>query len=170
MRVRAGSNLSVGSLWCRVVPERPRRLLIVSGAEAASVDELPSDVRELIDNAEEVLVVAPVLTSKLHLWTNDTDHAREQADERLATILGQVAPPDAERPVVGVIGDETPIMAFDDAVRLFSPDHILIGLRSETHASWQEHGLLRKVNERFQLPITVIEIDDTGRVTPPPTS
>jgi hypothetical protein len=145
--------------------DRVRRLLIVSGAEAASLDELPAGVRELIDDADDVLVVAPMLPSRLHFWTNDTDHAREQADERLAVILGQVSAPDPERQVSGVVGDEAPLMAFDDAVRLFSPDHILIGLRSDTHASWQERGLLSKVQERFQLPTTVVEIDDEGRVT-----
>ena len=66
------------------------RLLIVAGATAASADELPESVRELIAEASEVLVVAPVLTSKLHLWTNDTDRAREQADERLTAVLGEV--------------------------------------------------------------------------------
>jgi hypothetical protein len=145
--------------------EHARKLLIVSGAEARSLDELPTGVRELIDHTDEVLVVAPVLPSRLGFWTNDTDHAREQADERLAMILGQVSAPDPERPVSGVIGDDAPMMAFDDAVRVFSPDHILIGLRSDTHASWQEHGLLRKVKERFELPMTVVEIDDAGRVT-----
>jgi hypothetical protein len=145
--------------------EPARRLLIVSGAEAASVEHLPAHVRELIENAADVLVVAPVLPSKLRLWTNDTDHAREQADERLATILGQVATPDTDRPVAGVVGDEVPLTAFDDAVRLFSPDQILIGLRGDTHASWQEEGLLGQVRQRFQIPITIVEIDEAGRVT-----
>src|SRR3954454_16325880 len=66
------------------------RLLIVAGATAASADELHESVRELIAQASEVLVEAPVLTSKLHLWTNDTDRAREQADERLTAVLGEV--------------------------------------------------------------------------------
>jgi len=145
--------------------ETPSRLLIVSGAEAASLDELPTEVRELVDNAEDVLVVAPVLPGKLELWMNDTDRAREQADERLGAILDQVADDDDDRSVTGAVGDDTPIMAFDDAVRLFSPDHILIGLRSQTHSSWQEEGLLRDVRERFELPITVVEIDASGRVT-----
>ena len=143
------------------------RLLIVSGAEAASVDELPTAVRELIDNASEVLVVAPVLTSRLHLWTNDTDRAREEADERLGEILSHVAASGSDQQVAGVVGDDIPILAFDDAVRTFSPDHILIGLRSDMHASWQERGLVDEVKERFHLPVTIIEIDDAGRVSSP---
>jgi hypothetical protein len=36
------------------------RLLIVAGATAASADELPESVRELIAQALQILVVAPV--------------------------------------------------------------------------------------------------------------
>jgi hypothetical protein len=141
------------------------RLLIVSGAEAASVDALPSEARELIDQASEVLVVAPVLSSELHLWMNDTDRARGEADERLAGILSRIAAPGSEQQVAGVIGDDTLIMAFDDAVRTFSPDHIVIALPGDIHESWQERGLVRRVKERFQLPVTIIEIDDAGRAS-----
>ncbi len=93
---------------------RGRETSIVSGAEAASVNALPSVVRELIDHAS-VLVVAPVVSSELHHWTNDTDRARGQADERLAGILSRIAAPGSEQQVAGVIGDDTLIMAFDDA-------------------------------------------------------
>ncbi len=141
------------------------RLLIVSGAEAASVDALPSVVRELIDHASEVLVVAPVVSSELHHWTNDTDRARGQADDRLAGILRRIDVSGSEQQVAGVIGDDTLIMAFDDAVRTFSPDHIVIALPSDIHESWQEKGLVRQVKERFELPVTVIEIDDAGRAS-----
>src|SRR6476469_2693482 len=146
------------------------RLLIVAGATAVSADDLPEPVRELIAQASEVLVVAPVLTSRLHLWTNDTDREREEADERLGDILSHVAASGPEGHVEGVVGDDLPILAFDDAVRTFSPDHILIGLRSATHASWQERGLVDEVKERFQLPVTIIEIDDDGQVSSPDAS
>ena len=84
------------------------RLLIVAGATAVSADELPEPVRELIAQASEVLVVAPVLTSKLHLWTNDTDPAREQADERLTAVLGGVEAIGPDADAIGVVGDEVP--------------------------------------------------------------
>jgi hypothetical protein len=141
------------------------RLLIVAGATAASADELPASVRELIAQASEVLVVAPVLTSKLHLWTNDTDRAREQADERLSAVLGDVEAIGPDADASGVVGDEAPLSAFDDAVRLFSPDHILIGLRAGGQAAWQERSLVPRVKQAFGLPVTAIAIDDDGRVS-----
>ena len=143
------------------------RLLIVAGATAASADELPESVRELIAQASEVLVVAPVLTNKLHLWTNDTDRAREQADERLTAVLGEVETIGADADASGVVGDEVPLSAFDDAVRLFAPDHILIGLRAGGQAAWQERSLVSRVKQAFGLPVTAIAIDEDGRVSQP---
>ena len=143
------------------------RLLIVAGATAASADELPESVRELIAQASEVLVVAPVLTSKLHLWTNDTDLAREQADERLTAVLGEVEAIGTDADASGVVGDEVPLSAFDDAVRLFAPDHILIGLRAGGQSAWQERSLVTRVKQAFGLPVTAIAIDEDGRVSQP---
>jgi hypothetical protein len=40
-------------------------------------------------------------------------------------------------------------------MRAFSPDHLLIALRPEDRAGWQERGLLDPVGERFGIPITV---------------
>jgi hypothetical protein len=140
------------------------RLLIVAGATASSPEDLPERVRMLIEGASEVLVVSPVLTSRLHLWTNDTDRVREEADERLGILLGGVGAISPATNVQGVVGDEVPLTAFDDAVRVFAPDHILIALRGGTDAAWQEHGLPERVRETFGLPVTVIEIDEHGRV------
>jgi len=67
-------------------------------------------------------------------------------------------------PAEGRSGDETPLTAFDDAVREFGPDHILIGLRSSEHADWQELGLVDAVRERFRISVTVFEIDPEGHV------
>jgi hypothetical protein len=150
------------------VSERPtNRLLIVAGASAADVAELPADVRSLIEAASEILVVTPVLPTQLHLWTDDIDGARREADTRLDAILGDLDTITSEsQETRGVIGDDVPMTAFDDAVRTFSPDQILIALRSGDHAAWQEQNLVHKVKQRFGLPTTVFEIDREGRITP----
>jgi hypothetical protein len=139
-------------------------LLIVAGATARSLDELPENVRRLIEEAAEVLVVSPVLTSRLHLWTNDTDRAREEADERLGIVLGGVEAVGRDADTRGAVGDEVPLNAFDDAVRVFGPDHIVIALRSGADAGWQEPGLPDRVRDSFGVPVTAIEIDEHGRV------
>ena len=137
------------------------RLLIATGETATSEDELPGLIRALIDSASEVLVMTPVLVSRLQWLASDTDRARYEADERLATLLGQVDALAPEASVRGRVGDETPLTAFSDAIREFSPDHILIALRSD-HSGWQEHGLLDSIRG-FGIPITVFELDRGGR-------
>ena len=135
------------------------RLLIATGEAAASLDELPQLVQALIDSASDVLVMTPVLTSRLQWLASDTDRARYEADERLSTVLGQIDTLAPEAEVHGQIGDDTPFTAFADAIREFLPDHILIGLRGTDHAGWQERGLLDSVITSFRLPVTVFEIE-----------
>jgi hypothetical protein len=46
-------------------------------------------------------------------------------------------------------------VAFEDAIREFSPDHLLIAVRGQDRADWQERGLLDQLFERFEVPMTV---------------
>ena len=138
------------------------RLLIATGQAAASEDELPRLVRALIESASEVLVMTPVLISRLQWLASDTDRARYEADDRLSTVLGHVETLAPETGIGGRIGDDTPFTAFADAIRDFRPDHTLIALRGSDHSGWQERGLLDQVRE-FGIPITVFELDRAGR-------
>src|SRR5215207_8429887 len=106
----------------------PKRLLVTAGQAASSLDELPFGVRELIDAADEILVVAPALPSRFEWLSSATDKAREQADERLRTVLGQLASLGSE--ATGAVGADDPLLAFEDAITTFEPDHLLIGLRA----------------------------------------
>ena len=133
-----------------------KRLLIVAGKSAPEAGSLPPGVRELIDGADEILVVAPALPNRLEWLASATDKAREQADERLSSVLGQLA--DADADVSGEVGADDPLLAFEDALREFEADHILVALRPEEEADWQERGLLEEVRERFKRPVTVFEV------------
>ena len=137
-----------------------RRLLVAAGAAAGDVDTLPVLVRGLLDAASDILVVTPVLVGRLQWLVSDTDTARYEADARLETVLGQLE--ELDRLAAGRAGDETPLTALEDAVRSFGPDHILIALRREQDADWQERGLVDQVRRRFGLPLTVFVVDAAG--------
>ena len=132
-----------------------RRLLIAVGQAAPSADALPFGVRLLIDAAEEILVISPTLPGRLDWLSSATDKAKEQADERLRVVLGQLEEIGAESQ--GAIGADDPLLAFDDAIAQFSPTHLLIGLRDEDRSGWQERGLLEALLERVRVPITVFD-------------
>jgi hypothetical protein len=142
---------------------RAERLLVLAGAAVADVDELPADIRDVIEEAGEVFVVTPMLPSGLGWLMSDTDRARHAADERLDTILGHLRQ-SAARVSGGAVGDDTPMTAIEDHVRAFAPDRLLIALRGPEYADWQERGLIERVEQRFGLPMTVFAIDAEGRV------
>lgn len=132
------------------------RLLIAAGEAAADSGDLPFGVRSLIDAADEILVVAPRLPGRLDWLTSATDKATERVDERLHEVLGHLEELGAA--ARGHVGADDPLLAFEDAIREFAPDHLLIGLRGRNRAGWQERGLLDSLLERFTLPITVFEL------------
>jgi hypothetical protein len=136
------------------------RLLIVSDVAAAEVDDLPASVRAVIESAEEVYVVTPALPGRLAWLANDTDGARHAADERLDSVLGHVRALHAH--VNGETSEESAMTAFADAVTAFDPDHILIALRSAEHTDWQERGLIDKMTRKFDLPMTIFDLDRHG--------
>ena len=129
------------------------RLLIAAGEAATAVEQLPSGVRTLIDAADAIMVIAPRLPARLDWIASATDKATEQADERLRTVLGQLN--EAGSPAHGRVAADDPLLAFEDAIRDFAPDHLLIGLRRDDRAGWQERGLLDQIQERFAIPMTV---------------
>jgi len=143
------------------------RLLIATGEAAAETSELPPLIRALIESASEILVITPILPGALQWLVSDTDRARSEADERLATVLGHVEALASEAEVRAQVGDETPVTAFADAVRSFRPDHILIGLRMSDHDAWQERRLIDRLRNSFHIPMTVFELDRTGHAPAP---
>ena len=138
------------------------RLLIVADVAAAEVEDLPAQVRAVIDAAEEIYVLTPALPGRLAWLASDTDGARHAADERLDVVLGHMRALHAH--ANGETSDESALTAFADAIAGFDPDHILIALRSAEHADWQERDLIGKVMRRFDLPITVFDLDRHGHL------
>jgi hypothetical protein len=136
----------------------PAKLLIATGGAASDLDEIPAGARLLIDAATEVLVVAPALPSRFAWLASDTDRTREIADRRLQTVVDQVD--DGGTKTEGVVGADDPLLAFEDAVADFQPDHILIALRGPERSGWQERGLVDTVLERFGLPVTAFQVSD----------
>jgi hypothetical protein len=129
------------------------RLLIAVGESPSSPEHLPFGVRTLLDAAQEILVIAPTLPKRFEWLASATDKAREQADERLRAALGQLDAIGDE--AAGIVGSDDVFVAFEDAIREFSPDHLLIALRGQDRADWQERGLLDQLFERFGVPMTV---------------
>jgi hypothetical protein len=133
------------------------KLLIAAGEAVSEVEELPTGVRALVDRAEEILVAAPVIPNRLRWLVSDTDKTRQLADERLSLILSQLE--EVDKKAAGAVGSDDPLVAFEDAVADFDPDHILIALRPPPKAGWQERDLVEQVVSRFRLPVTAFIVN-----------
>jgi hypothetical protein len=132
------------------------RLLVAAGESVSDSSRLPFGVRALLDAADEILVITPTLPSRFEWLASATDRAKEQADERLQTVLGQLT--DLGSEAEGAVGADDPLLAFEDAIRQFEPTHLLVALRTGEGSGWQEQGLLDQLHERFGLPMTVFSV------------
>jgi nucleotide-binding universal stress UspA family protein len=136
------------------------RLLFVSDAAVADVNELPPAVRATIDAAIEVYIVTPTLPGRLAWLADDVDRFRHHADERLDTVLSHMHSIGTRASGTAARGPLMTVIA--DAVTEYQPDHILIALRVSEHANWQERRLIEHIEKRFRLPVTTFAVDPGG--------
>ena len=141
-----------------------QRLLFVSDAAVADVDELPPVVRAIIDAATEVNVLTPALPGRLAWLADDVDRFRHYADERLDTVLSYMHAIGADASGTARRGSVLTVIA--DAVTAFEPDHLLIALHVSDDANWQERRLIEHVENRFRLPVTTFAVDPAGHTRP----
>ena len=122
-------------------PPAERRALLL-------VDEAPDSesVAALRGRVDRVLVVAPAATSLLRHWASDTDVARERARERMEDALTSLRA--AELEASGVVGDEDPLAAVDDALRTFGGDEVV--------ASTRDAELVAALRRRYAIPVTAV--------------
>ena len=137
-----------------------QRLLFVSDAAVADVDELPPVVCAIIDAATKVYVLTPTLPGRLAWLADDVDRFQHYADERLDMVLSQMHAIGADTGAAAARGSVVTVIA--DAVADYEPDHILIALHVSKHANWQERRLIEHVENRFRLPVTTFAVDPAG--------
>jgi hypothetical protein len=121
-----------------VGPRDERRLLVLA-QEPVPPDVLP----ELRASADRLLVVAAPEVGPAHRLVSDTDDARREAQRRVETTVAALRALDAD--VSGVVGDEDPVRALEDALRTFGGDAIAVAAPPRVVA---------QVRERYALPVT----------------
>ncbi len=88
--------------------------------------------------------------------------ARKENLAELDRLTASVAHLRAEGVQVdGAVGDADPLLAIDDAVRTFDPEQIIVATHAEGRSNWLERGLVVQARERWDIPITHVEVLDT---------
>jgi len=140
------------------------RLLILANEFVPDAREsMSSEHRRAFDEADEILVIAPTLTTRLQSWVSDIDGARALADERMRRIVADMGDAGQER-AGGAVGDEDQVLAVADALAEFSADRLVVVVRDPRATSHHERGLVERLRQRFALPITVVVVDVDGRL------
>jgi hypothetical protein len=141
-----------------------RRILVIPNENLADANEVPESLLPLIDEADEIYVVAPTLTTWLQSLAGDIDHARVSADERLHTVFEHMHASGLE--ARGAVGDEDQIAAIADALVDFDADLIVLRLHvpGSREENWREHRVAKRVRSHFGVPTTVFYFDSEGHV------
>lgn len=141
-----------------------RRVLVLTSEDLADANEVPPAIRPFVDEAEEIYVVAPVLTSWMQWLCDDRDSALISADERLRTVFDHLHADGLESH--GAVGAENQLTAIADALGRFDADLIVLRLHvpGAEHENWREHRIAEKVRSRFDVRTIVFYFDSEGRV------
>jgi GABA permease len=94
----------------------------------------------------EVLVVAPALGGRLERWASD-DRPRRAAEERLGRCLTRLRA--AGIRAEGLVGDDDPLLAIDEALRLFDADAIVVATRPERRSGRVALDLVERARRRY---------------------
>jgi hypothetical protein len=141
-----------------------KRVLLVTNEILADANEVPEPLRPIVEEAEEIYVIAPTLTTWLQWVASDVDHARVSADERLHRVFDHMHASGLEP--AGTVAGENQVTAIDDALANFDADLIVLRLHAPGSESenWREHRIAKQVRGHFDLPTIVFFFDDEGHV------
>jgi hypothetical protein len=134
------------------------RLILVVANETVESDVLHETIYFLARNPpREVIVVAPVLNSRLRHWLSDEDSARAAAEARLRRCLDRLEGAGIE--ARGWVGDADPLQAIEDAVRVFALDEIVITTHPEGRSNWLARDLVGRARARYPQPVLHLVAD-----------
>ncbi len=128
-------------------------------------------LRELIVGADgrpvEVDVLAPVLTSHVHLTVTDIDHELAQARARLERSLAWAR----EQGLVarGTVGDSSLTSSIADQLRDFGAEEVIVVTHPSERETWQERDELERLRGELDIPVTHVVAPEGDRAAEPPT-
>jgi hypothetical protein len=120
-------------------------------SEAVSADALRSAVGDDVANDAEVVVVAPALNTKTRFFLADPDPAIDRAEQVQEETVERMT--EAGVDAAGDTGEEDPLLALQDALTTFDADEIVLFTHPGSNANWQEEGVVKQAEERFNKPV-----------------
>ncbi len=116
-----------------VLDGRVRLLLLVDGAVGAAAVDTAAVTVAAAGGAVEVLAVVPLRHGMVERWVSDPDKGRRLAEGRLAMVVSAFERAGVR--VSGVLGDEDPVQAVDDALRGYPATVVALLATGSTEAA-----------------------------------
>jgi GABA permease len=91
------------------------------------------------------------------VWQATAEAARRRLEETLEALRSR------DLTVEGELGDYRPLVALDEAIREFHPDHVVIATEPEERSSWLRHGVVAEARKRHDLPIQHVVVHEPLR-------
>jgi hypothetical protein len=142
-----------------------QRILIVANAVITNPEDLPPEIQARAHSQHDVLVIAPIHTTRLQSWCSDIDDAQRKARRRLHDIAADIGT--FREPPLTRIGDEDQMAAVDDALAEFPADACVVVTRAPDQQNRNERGIAERIRERHGLPTTTLLVDRDGRLAAP---
>jgi GABA permease len=133
-----------------------RRVLVVAN-QTVGGEELKEEILSRGDPRPELRIVVPVLCSRAHYVTSDIDHEIDEAQRRLDATLRWAHDQGFE--AVGIVGDSSPLIAIEDALRRFGADELIISTHIPERSHWLEAGVVERAREELDIPVTHVTVD-----------
>lgn len=124
------------------VGDPDEKRIVVLAREPLSATAVGRIRREAAGFHARIAVVCPADVGSLHHWTSDVDRERTRAAATLAACLDELHR--AGLPAEGVVGDEDPLRALEDAVRAFGADELIVA---------GDERVARRTRARFAVPL-----------------
>ena len=141
----------------------PDRVLILANefiADAANT--LPRELRSKASENHDLLVVAPILPTRVQSLCSDIDKANRAAEQRLTLIAADIG--QHRSPPRTMLGDENQLLAIEDALWDFDADACVVVMHAQGSQHHRERLVPSRIRERFGLPTTVILVNPDGAV------
>jgi hypothetical protein len=136
---------------------RPARILVLATDELTGPELVEEFCARLRNVEAEVMVIAPAVEkTPFHHALGDVDTAAMEAGRRLETSLDELRR--AGIPALGEVGDSDPIVAAEDALRLFAADEVLIVAHADDQARWFENGLFERAKQELRPAVRMLSV------------